>query len=1117
MLDLGDESFEHRVIAEASEASALDPTVADPSGVATEATTVDTSEISPPPTSPNLVEPGVEPVQVGHTPSAPSRPPRTRQRSSRGGQVTRWQEANREWWKDFERVVQWLYQNSGGRVVGGFHLKRISYQQASEEIAWFVANFQALIENYSTSNCLALAYYIFESYCDWAHQFGLDKRRGPSHGRQVIEAKDLPPKRIINRTILGSEYPSRESWDRYYRYVGPQQQPLPKREAAAPAPAGGAAAFVPPTAKVVEAAPKVPTQPDHPPPEVAEPKAEAKEWQPSLRSIRPAEPAVGPKVVTTSVPVPKPPKTFVYGGVAVPPARDILPAPVAPSPASQPVVVKAKVPNVNLSRLPPPPTSPPPNIPTSSSSAGVEPLRPPPFPPPKIPPPPQHPPPTAQELVAAATTSIPKAAEGAPGDPNDPPPPEEEEGDWVEEGEEEEVEEEDEVVEAEEEEPEFPDFPSPRDRHPKRDRSDPPVPVRLVTREARERLEISSGILRARTELGLGARPNILRPQVPGFPQTRTDPSGTWLRVAGPPVANLIAYTAPYIVPGDAAVPFDGIDPHQLPDSFWRDPSLRGQETLIGTPNLDPSQVVNVAINDPATESEGEEPPERAHERITASGRHFIEAAAAAPVEAEFVERVPKAPTAPPPKRQRTGIRITQVSREAVSKPAPKAAETPAKPKATVVPPWRAAAPEPKASEPVATAEVAEGRPSVATASRSRTRTRAQSAQAAPRAPPENPPPTRGRATNKIVSPKPAAPKRATTVPVPLRSRPAAAPAPAAPAVPKGDTPPTGKTKSGLPYKSPPSRIREPDQTVPPVELPPSGAKVIPPRPGRPVPVLPAPKSVKAPPPGYSSPSGAKHRSPATSPNPPPISPEQETAEHPLAGEEASGPGLAPHRPGRPLPSPTPVSDEPSGNRPKHHGPPLAEPPDPRLVSRVVHVDTRNIVICVDWHDTLDQALNAVGELNQRVVDRFRAVCRIAKNRVEFHIVSYAGESRIEGTRAGATHLIDFLNRNGIPFRDLHLVRHPCGREGKASTVAALQAHCLVDDRGDVLNETALTGAKTIRSEGHRDRELHWLAAVEDWIRQETVDGILYNRRAIPLRPQQYKDRWGDKREAHNF
>ena len=38
LLDLGDDSFEHRVIAEASEASVTDPTVVDPSGVATEAT-----------------------------------------------------------------------------------------------------------------------------------------------------------------------------------------------------------------------------------------------------------------------------------------------------------------------------------------------------------------------------------------------------------------------------------------------------------------------------------------------------------------------------------------------------------------------------------------------------------------------------------------------------------------------------------------------------------------------------------------------------------------------------------------------------------------------------------------------------------------------------------------------------------------------------------------------------------------------------------------------------------------------------------------------------------------------------------------------------------------------
>jgi len=85
--------------AEASEPSASvpEPLVADTSGVTTEATTADTSELVPPPTSPNLVDPGTEPIQVGHSPSAPSKAPRTRVRFSRGGATTRWQEARRGW------------------------------------------------------------------------------------------------------------------------------------------------------------------------------------------------------------------------------------------------------------------------------------------------------------------------------------------------------------------------------------------------------------------------------------------------------------------------------------------------------------------------------------------------------------------------------------------------------------------------------------------------------------------------------------------------------------------------------------------------------------------------------------------------------------------------------------------------------------------------------------------------------------------------------------------------------------------------------------------------------------------------------------------------------------
>ena len=200
------------------EASEPPPTVADPSGVATEATTVDTSDLVPPPTSPNLVEPGTEPVRVGHSPAASSREPRRqRHRGSRGGQTTRWQEALREWWLDFEKVQRWLYNNSGGAIARGFWLERVSLEDVDSQEKWFVCNFH-LQDFLTTSQLLALAYFIWPHYTEWAHSHGLDRRRGVSHGRQVIDGKTLPPKTVINRNILGVEHPPDDYWDRYFRY-----------------------------------------------------------------------------------------------------------------------------------------------------------------------------------------------------------------------------------------------------------------------------------------------------------------------------------------------------------------------------------------------------------------------------------------------------------------------------------------------------------------------------------------------------------------------------------------------------------------------------------------------------------------------------------------------------------------------------------------------------------------------------------------------------------------------------------------------------------------------------------------------------------------------------------
>ena len=119
-------------------------------------------------------------------------------------------------------------------------------------------------------------------------------------------------------------------------------------------------------------------------------------------------------------------------------------------PSSQAVVKPLSV--AELPSPPPPPSSPPPLVPSN------------------IPPPPQHPPPTPEELAARAPAFA-KAREA------------------VERNQEEE--EESFEVESEEEPAPVGKAASPRERHPKRDRSNPPLPVNLLSREAREQIELA--------------------------------------------------------------------------------------------------------------------------------------------------------------------------------------------------------------------------------------------------------------------------------------------------------------------------------------------------------------------------------------------------------------------------------------------------------------------------------------------------------------------------------------------------------------------------------------------------------------------------------------------------
>ena len=264
-------------VSEPSSASAH-PGVVDASAVATTSNTqLDTSDFVAPPTSPNLVELGVEPIRTGHSPSAPSAGPKqhTRQRSSRGGQTTRNQEANRAWFSDLDTFRDWLYQNTGGRSGRGFWLGRYYLDSVHIDQKWQVANHEAIAGYLTVTQCLVLTYNIWPEYERWVPVNGLDRRRGVGHGRHAVESGVLPSKRIINLNILGSEFPPQESWDYYYRYVGPNAPARPRAWAADPASAGGAAVVRPP-------------EPKEPPkaasPKAQQPKAPASDWQPTLRA-----------------------------------------------------------------------------------------------------------------------------------------------------------------------------------------------------------------------------------------------------------------------------------------------------------------------------------------------------------------------------------------------------------------------------------------------------------------------------------------------------------------------------------------------------------------------------------------------------------------------------------------------------------------------------------------------------------------------------------------------------------------------------------------------------------------------------------------------------------------
>ena len=444
-----------------------------------------------------------------------------------------------------------------------------------------------------------------------------------------------------------------------------------------------------------------------------------------------------------------------------------------------------------------------------------------------------------------------------------------------------------------------------RRRRPKRTRSNPPLPVNLVPRETRERIELNQELYRARTITGVSRRPLALRPQVHGYPEIRIDSAGTWARVADPPIAYA-PQTLPSIVP-HAVAPELGVNPHELPDSLWRDPALRSHRTVLGSSNLDPNSAYNLDTNNPGTESEGSETAETRTARFVSSGQAFV--GQQEPFDAGFAERTPARPIESPPKRQRPNIRTSRIQRDKPAQPRKDPVSTAPPPAAPTVPsltvpplsgssssayPWRQSL-QGAGTGVVDTARVATETVSEPAGSPvARSRSRAPSAETAPAVAARQ----RGREVPISIRFHLSLAKRASSVPVPIRAKGAAVPD--TPQRPE-PLPPAPEKKKNLPWKRPPVDI------APAAPAAPAAPVVIPPRPNRPVPPNPANlKPVKPPPPGVGGPRPAG----PPSRDLPPLDPagQQQQQEAP-----SSGSGLAPHVRGRPLPDPTP--DRPEGVR----------------------------------------------------------------------------------------------------------------------------------------------------------------------------------------------------------
>ena len=342
--------------------------------------------VPPPRTSPYLEEEGAAAgastsghVQTGHSPSAPSRPPRIR--GTKGGRKEQTKRLIKRWQADFDELADFLWDEAR------FWLKYVHHSEASAELIWTVRVFRVLYNHCTANQILVHFANTHTPYRNWTFYKGYRTGEGLRAAPNLVANTVLPDRDHINLQAFGDPDPPSSVWDDYNTYRGAQpkgkskgsvfvqntEPPSPpednstlgtdpamwrdlstSEETHTPSPRG------PPKAKPrPKEQPKKPREPDHPPP-----------WVPSLRPVdHPAVPKVTESVASVPPPRvaegaaakrsnskgPKQPSEPAASGEAS------VPEPSKPK-ASEPKVAKPPKDNP-LKRLGPPPTYPAPPVP----------------------------------------------------------------------------------------------------------------------------------------------------------------------------------------------------------------------------------------------------------------------------------------------------------------------------------------------------------------------------------------------------------------------------------------------------------------------------------------------------------------------------------------------------------------------------------------------------------------------------------------------------------------------------------------------------------------------------------------------------------------------------------